>query len=314
MRIFYNLNKVKKYHRPVVVLGVFDGVHLGHRKILQAAVRQAKAINGTSILVTFWPHPQAQKSLYSLEHRLNLIERMGIDLALVIKFDRSFSQISAENFVKNILVGKLGAAHIFIGRNFRFGRYASGDAGLLEKLSSRYNFKLKTFAVMKIKQQAISSTYIRCLISRGDLKDAEKLLLRPVSILGTVIHGTSLARKLGFPTANINPHHEILPPSGVYAVKVIYQKRKFNGICYIGPKPTFIKEGMKGGRQKDTHIEVHIFKFRRNIYGKNLEVQFLKKIRPARKFAKVENLANQVKKDIQKAQRLFSSPKVYHKL
>jgi riboflavin kinase/FMN adenylyltransferase len=301
MKIIYSLKRIKKYRRPVVALGVFDGLHLAHRRILKEAVKLSRKIKGTSIAITFWPHPQKKKSLYSLEHRLRLIAEIGLDACIVIKFNQAFSKISAEDFIKDILVDKIGAKYICVGKNFRFGRNAKGDSALLRNFSRRYGFKLKLFGVIKINRQPISSTYIRGLINRGNLKTAQELLGRPVSVLGTVIKGGALGRRLGVPTANINPHHEIVPPSGVYAVRIIFNHRQLKGACYIGKKPTFKR---KGARQ----IEVHIFNFHKNIYRRYLEIQFIRKIRNERKFSCCASLVARIKKDICLAKRVISLP------
>ncbi len=286
-------------------MGVFDGVHIGHRHILKEVVRKARDLEGTSIVVTFYPHPQGEQSLYSLSHRLRLIAELGVNACVVIKFDSKFSKISAGDFVKKFLISKLGAEFIYIGKNFRFGRFAKGDSAFLYKLSQVYGYKVKDFRVIKINRQPISSTYIRKLITAGKLPLARRLLQRPVTILGTVIRGMSLARKLGFPTANINPHHEILPPSGVYVVKIIFADNIFKGICNIGRKPTVLKA--KGQQSKDKHVEVYIFGFNKNIYGKDLEIQFLRRIRDEKKFPSLKALSKQIKKDIFQVLRVSSS-------
>lgn len=291
MKIIYGIDKIRRFRKPVVALGVFDGVHLGHQRILKAAAKQARRMNGTSMAVTFWPDPHKDQNIYSLEHRLRLIKSMGIDVCVVIRFNGKFSHISAEDFIKNILVKKIYANYIYVGKNYRFGRRGEGDFKSLKKLSSVYHFYAKAFDIIKINQKAISSTYIRRLITNGKLNPASKLLSRPVSILGTVIKGNSLATKLGFPTANINPHHEVLPPCGVYAVSVILGNRKFKGACYIGTRPTFKK-------QKQIYVEVHIFNFKKSIYGKDLEILFSKRIRSDRKFNSSDSLVRQVKKDM----------------
>lgn len=309
MKIIFGLSKIKRYRRPVVALGVFDGVHLGHIAILKATVRQAKRINGTSIAVTFWPHPQKEESLYSLEHRLRLIARLGIDACIVINFNRRFAGISPADFIRDILFKKIRADYIFVGKNFRFGRNAGGDFKTLRSLSGACHYRLKLFPVVKIRNKVISSTYIRKLIKRGDLDSAKRLLGRPVSVLGTVIKGKSLARKLGFSTANIDPHHEVVPPSGVYAVKSIFNKKRFFGVCNIGTKPTFnLGADMIINPRVDNHIEVHIFNFKQNIYGKDLEIYFLKKLRKERKFSSTPSLASQIKKDIFFAKRQLRLP------
>ncbi len=304
MKIIYGISQIKKFKKPVVALGVFDGVHLGHRCILKAVVDKAKRIGGTSIVVTFSPHPQREGSIYSLEHRLRLISDVGIGISIVIKFNKQFSQMPAEDFIRDVLINKIGVRYIYVGRNFKFGKEAKGDFKTLERLSDLYNFRLRLFDIIKINYQSISSTYIRSLITKGKLNISGKFLSRPVSVLGTVIKGTSLATRLGFPTANINPHHEVLPPSGVYAVLVIFNNKKFKGVCNIGTKPTFLDH------QKQKHIEVYIFNFRKNIYGKYLEIQFIKKIRNERKFNSSQSLVRQIKKDIAQTREVFSS--IFH--
>jgi riboflavin kinase/FMN adenylyltransferase len=298
MNVIYSLSKFKKYKKPVVALGVFDGVHLAHRKILLAAVKQAHAINGTSMVVTFWPHPQKENSIYSLEHRLRLLSELGLDVCVVIRFNKKFSRVSAEGFVKNILLKQIGAHHLYVGKNFHFGKGAKGNFKTLQELSSRHNLKLKLFDVVKRNNQVMSSTYIRRLINRGELDAAAKILGRPVSILGTVIKGASIGKRLGFPTANIDPHHEVIPPSGVYMVKVIFNNRGLKGICYIGSRPTF--------NAQKKNIEVYIFNFKKNIYGKYLEILFIEKIREDIKFSSPADLVKQIKKDLILVKKRFS--------
>jgi len=287
-------------------MGVFDGVHRGHRGILKAAVARAHSIKGTSVVLTFWPHPQKEESLSSLEHRIRLFGALGIDVCIVINFNQKFAKITAEDFIEDILIGKLNANYVYIGRNFRFGRGANGDFKTLARLSRIYHFKVKAFAVIKVNNKPISSTYIRRLIKGGRLGLAKKMLSHPFSILGTVVRGDALGRELGFPTANINPHHEVTPPEGVYAVRIIFGGRRFKGLCYIGTKPTFESKKEKFKRQKSKHIEVYIFDFEKNIYGKYLEIQFFKKIRDERKFTSLCLLSEQIKKDVLAAKKMFS--------
>lgn len=280
-------------------MGVFDGVHRGHRLILKEAVKKAHRIKGTAVVLTFSTHPQKEKYIYSLEHRLRLIAGLGIDVCVVIDFNQHFAEILAQDFIRDILFKRLGARYIYVGINFRFGKYAKGNIRTLEGASELYNFKVRAFALAMSGHRPVSSTYIRTLVSRGDLWRAQELLTCPVCVLGTVIRGNSLASKLGFPTANIDPHHEVIPPSGVYAVTVIFKNKKLKGICNIGTKPTFMKTG-------ERHIEIHIFNFKRNIYGEYLEVRFLKKIREEQKFTSAAALSSRIKKDIISAKRVIS--------
>jgi riboflavin kinase/FMN adenylyltransferase len=308
MKVIYGLSQIKKFPKPVVALGVFDGVHRAHISILKAVAEKARSIKGRSVVLTFWPHPQKEESLYSLKHRLNLIAGLSAEVCIVINFNHRFSQILAEDFVRNILVAKISAHYICIGKNFHFGKNAEGDFRLLSRLSQICNFKLKIYDVIKINKQLVSSTYIRALIKKAKLDTAQELLGRPVSILGTVIKGASLARKLGFPTANINPHHEVVPPPGVYAVKIIFNHQKLNGVCNIGTKPTFKTQYAIRNTQDKKHIEAYIFNFKQNIYGRDLEIQFIKKIRDEKKFDSLQHLANQIRKDVLATKKFLSSP------
>ena len=303
MKIIYGVHAIRRYPRPVVALGVFDGVHRGHRLILSQAVAKAKDIKGTSVVVTFSPHPQKQQSIYSLDHRLRILAQIGIDVCVVIGFTRAFSNVTAENFVRDILVRKLGSAYIYIGKNFRFGKGASGSVRLLKKLSPSLKFGLKAFGVKKFRSRNISSTAIRRLIASGRLVQAQRLLSRRVSVFGTVVKGVSLAARLGFPTANIDPHHEVLPPPGVYAVEVILGTKRLRGVCNIGFRPAFAR---RRASDTDLRVEVHIFDFKKNIYGRFLEVQFVKYMRPEKRFTGPETLAAQIKKDVQTARNYFS--------
>lgn len=302
MRVIYRLNSIKSRAPSVVSMGVFDGVHRAHRSILNAAVKKARLSGMRSVAVTFWPHPQKEKTLYSLQHRLNLIGSLGLNTCLVIRFDKDFSRMNAERFISDILVKRLQAKYIYVGEDFRFGHQAKGDARLLLRLSDRHGFKVRLFKTIRLKKQRISSTLIRRLISEGELKKAASLLGSAVSVLGTVVKGDSVAKELGFPTANIDPHHEVTPPSGVYAVRAILGNRKFSAICYIGRRPTLIRERRLSHKK---NIEVFIFNFGRSIYGKTLLVEFVKKIREEKKFSSAAELVVQIKKDILRSKRIL---------
>ena len=299
MIIIRGINSIKKYRRAVVALGVFDGLHLGHRNILQATVKKARQIKGTSLVLTFFPHPQGKESLYSLEHRLRLMLELGVDVCIVVNFTSSFAKISAVDFIAKILVGRIRASFVYVGRNFRFGSQATGDYKLLVKEAARHKFRVKIFDVVKSGALPISSTAVRRLIKNSKIKEAEGLLGRRVSVLGTVIRGSRLGRLLGVPTANIKAHHEVIPPTGIYAVQVVFSKKKYNGVCYIGKRPTIHL------KNKTLRIEVHLFDFYKDIYGLVLEIQFIKLIRQDRKFANLKDLSTQIQKDIISCQKIL---------
>ncbi|MEK6568591.1 MAG: bifunctional riboflavin kinase/FAD synthetase [Candidatus Omnitrophota bacterium] len=297
--IFGPLKPLKALKKTVVLIGVFDGLHRGHRYLIRKAVSVSRALNKKSVCVTFHPHPKKQPCLISLTHRLRLIEALGVDYCLVIKFNRKFSLVTAEDFVKDILVKFFHPEFIFIGENFRFGYQARGTVEVLKALSETFGFKVRAIKELSAEDKKISSRIIRHLIKSGELKEAQKLLGRRVSVLGTVISGAKRGRGLGYPTANINPHHEVLPASGVYAVKIFYREKEYRGICNIGTRPTF------DNPEDNQTIEAHLFNFKKDIYGQDLEIQFIRKIRDEKKFPGYSSLVEQIKKDHRTALRIL---------
>ena len=300
MKTIFGPRKLREaFEKTVVLIGVFDGLHRGHRYLIRKAVSLSRARNKKSVCVTFHPHPKKQPCLISLTHRLRLIEELGVDYCLVIKFNRRFSLVTAEDFVKDILVKFFHPEFIFIGENFRFGYQARGTVEVLKALSGTFGFKVRAIKELSAADKKISSRAIRHLIKAGELKEAQRLLGRRVSVLGTVISGAKRGRGLGYPTANINPHHEVLPASGVYAVKIFYREKEYRGICNIGTRPTF------DNPEDNQTIEAHLFNFKKNIYGQDLEIQFIRKIRDEKKFPGHSSLVEQIKKDHQKVLRIL---------
>ena len=298
MKTAYSLTYFKPLHkRPAVALGVFDGLHCGHQRIVARLIKEAKKFHTKSLLVTFFPHPQKENSLYSLSHRLKLLEELGVDLCLVIRFTPAFRKMSAEEFLQKILLKRVNPVVVLIGRNFTFGRGAEGNWQLLKEYSRKKKFKLVVMDVMTYKGKPVSSSWIRSLIRAGKFSQASKLLGRPLIIFGRVTRGSSLGRRLGYPTANVDADHEVLPPFGVYSVRVKLAGKYFAGICYIGDKPTLRPLGRRKSKG-EANIEVHIFGFGGNLYGRKIQIEFVKKIRPQKKFTSVQELARQIKKDI----------------
>ena len=280
----------KTLYPSIVTIGIFDGVHKGHQAILKKVIRRAKIARLKSVVITFNPHPVKVLSpgakiplLMSLGHRIRLIKKMGVDECLVMRFTKGFSRLSPEDFIKNVLVDKFNLKALVTGGNFLFGFEEKGGVALLRKLSRAYDFKFYSVPPLKMDGNFISSTRIRRLIEEGDLKSASKMLGRPVTILGTVVKGRRFGRKIGFPTANINPHHESIPPGGVYGVDAVLGEKKYRGILNIS------------GRKI---IEVHIFNFKKDIYGKDIEIIFRQKIRDEKKFKSPEALKKQIQLDI----------------
>lgn len=308
MKVLHGLHNIRiPASGSCVTIGVFDGVHAGHKKIISKAVETARATGAQSVVMTFDPHPAKilspkndTPSLISLDHRIRLIEALGADILIIVRFTKAFSDIPAEVFVKNILIEKLRAKHIFVGENFYFGKNAAAGKAILEKLSRRFKFKVTTIRPIKIAGHVVSSSLIRRMIALGDLRTAAKLLAGPVTVLGTVVKGYGLATKLGFPTANINPHHEVVPPCGVYAVRALLGGRRYRAVLNIGLRPTFYSP-----RDEEPTIEVHLFGFNGNLYGKDIEVEFVKKIRDERKFRSEAALIRQIRSDARLAQKIL---------
>lgn len=300
MKITYGL---RRYRAPalgaVLAVGVFDGVHVGHREIIRRAVDRARVLNMKSVVLTFDPHPakvlhpgNRPPSLMSLEHRIRIIGELGADNLAVMRFTRSVADMAPEDFAVKVLSKKLGAKEICVGDNFYFGRNGRSGVKELKLLGAASGFSVNVAEPVKVGRNRVSSTAIRKLITSGSLDEAADMLGRRVSVLGTVISGARLARELGYPTANLNPHHEVIPPGGVYAVFVKFKGISYEGILNIGLRPTFYAP-----RDMEPAIEVHIFGFKDKIYGKDLEVLFVRKLRDEIAFAGKEQLIEQIKKD-----------------
>jgi riboflavin kinase/FMN adenylyltransferase len=289
----------KKLAWPVVTLGVFDGVHSGHQRVIQKTIDLANKKNGESIILTFDRHPKSvlsqtqQSCITSLEHRLVLFEQLGVDISVVLEFDKKIAEISAEDFIIKILHEWLGAKVIVLGFNCSFGKGRRGNASMVRDYAEKYGFEVVTCDPLEFEGEITSSTTIRKHIIQGNLQKAKGMLGRRVSVFGTVIKGSGRGKGLGFPTANLNLHHEIKPPSGVYATKVFLEGREYKAITNIGTCPTF----GESTRNDEPVVEVHIIGFDESIYGKDLEVQFLFKLREETRFESTDELKLQLERD-----------------
>lgn len=308
MRVIKGISNIaKKFKDPAVALGVFDGMHLGHQRIIKRLICKAKALGSVSVVITFDPHPL--KSFYennvaplitSLDHRIALIESLGADVCLVLNFDQRFARISAEEFIRHFLVRSIGVRHIVVGEGFRFGQKKQGTLSLLRRLGKEDGFSVEAVKPVRVNSCIISSSRIRMLIQKGKVKQANELLGRNFSIHGKVTKGCARGRLLGYPTANIQPEQEIVPAYGVYAAQVKLKNKTMPGILNVGCRPTFYHL-----RKFSPVIEVHIFNFRNTIYNQKLEVFFLARIRAERKFTSREALLRQIKKDEIKAKAIL---------
>jgi riboflavin kinase/FMN adenylyltransferase len=292
----------------VVSIGVFDGVHLGHQAILAANIARARELQAVPAVVTFAEHPKhvllgrAPRTLTTLEHRLELFRRAGIELALALRFDAQLREVSAEEFVDSILVRSLAARAFVLGFDSKFGRERRGTPALLRELG----FDVTVVEKVQVGQRAVSSTAIREAVELGDLDGAAAMLGRPVSVLGEVVHGDVLGRQLGFPTANLDLHHELHPPPGVYfGWAGLYERgvvdQCFGAVANIGFRPTLPDAGADRPR-----VEVHLLDFRGELYGRQVEFVFLGRLRDERRFSDLDELKAQIGRDVALARARLS--------
>lgn len=309
MQIIRGIEKID-YPNPVITIGNFDGVHIGHKKIFDFVKRKAKQISGTSVVVTFNPHPikvlykdHPLKLITTNEDKINLIERCGIDLTISIPFTHEFARIEAEDFVKNILVDKFNAKWIVVGYDYRFGKQRKGDKELLKQLGQIYGFKVTVLKAYKKRGKILSSTAVRNALFEGNIKEANQFLGRAYHVDGEVIKGAGRGSCiLGYPTANFVPQQEIVPKEGVYAVKVtIPHYKTLKGVANIGKNPTFGNISMS--------YEVHIFDFKENIVGKTIRVHFIARIRDEKKFNSPDELKENIAHDIAMAKKILKKDK-----
>lgn len=310
MQHIQGVNEIRQpFTRAVVTIGNFDGVHIGHQALFYEVIERAHAIDGTSIAITFEPHPlrvlkkNASPPLITVyEQKVELIERSGIDVLISIPFSLEFAAISAERFVEDMLVHKIGMKAIVVGEDYAFGKDREGDIELLSSLAPRLGFEVVVTGMIRTLQgtsERISSTAIRELVQAGEMQGACRMLGRHFQIRGTVVPGRDRGGKLlGFPTANLKLDDELCPKAGIYAVTVETQGRLLQGVANIGYSPTF--------DDRQFTVEVHILDFREVIYGQRLRVNFIKRIRDEKKFSSLAALKDQIAEDAQTARRLLA--------
>jgi len=307
MEIIKGIESLKRpFKNPVVTLGNFDGVHLGHRRIFTRVKEEALRFHGEGVVITFEPHPLkvlAPKKFLPLltpfTKKMRLIEESGIEIVLCIEFSFAFSETSPAEFIKSILVERLRVKKVIIGYNYHFGKGQTGDAQTLKDTGKSLGFEVEVMEPLRVGETIVSSSKIRTLIQGGEVEEASKLLGRDYPIIGKVVEGAKRGQTLGFPTANLGISDELYPKTGVYAVEVIWHQQHFNGLANIGSNPTFSTQ--TGKREERFSLEVHILNFNREIYGKEIEVRFKKRIRDELRFKSPSLLIEQIKEDIRYA-------------
>ena len=308
MNIIYDLNELKRpLRKPVLTIGNFDGVHKGHLVLFDKVKARAKAIGGESAIMTFEPHPikvmkpgNGPPLITPIKQKLDLLSKAGVDVIFCIPFTREFASISAEDFVKGILVDRLGIEEIVVGYDYTFGYQRQGNIRLLQEMGKKLGFKVHVVEPVQLDHKLVSSTSIRKLVREGNLSEAKKLLGRDYQICGTVVEGKNRGgRLLGFPTANLELIDELIPKEGVYAVTAIIDEKLYYGVTNIGHNPTFGANPLS--------VETHLLDFSRDILGKTIRVNFIQRLRDEKTYSDFKELANQIGEDIEQAKRLFKS-------
>jgi riboflavin kinase/FMN adenylyltransferase len=310
MKLIDNIDSITKpFDNAVITIGNFDGVHIGHQALFHEVIEKADAIDGTSIAITFNPHPvrvlkkNGHPPLITVhEQKTELIEKTGIDVLICVPFTLDFASISARDFVRDLLVKRIGMKAIVVGKDYTFGKNREGNLEFLIRCAKDYDFEVIVANWIPISnnlQGRISSTKIRELVTDGKVADAQQLLGRYYQVRGTVMTGRNRGgRLLGFPTANIKLQDELCPKTGVYAVTVECMESRYKGVANIGYSPTF--------EDNIFTVEVHILDFYENIYGRNIRVNFIQRIRDELKFADIGELSEQIKKDVDEARKILS--------
>ena len=307
MEIYKKLSSIiKKYPKPVIALGMFDGVHIGHASIIRRAVELAKSIAGTSMVFTFSNHPLSiiapenePLAIGNRSLRRRLVENLGVDVLIDIAFTKELSRRSPEEFMQ-LLKDKFAPSIVVTGPNYTFGRFGKGNGRMLLRESEAYGFRAEVCPAITVDRKTVSSTRIRALIKDGDLQSTNELLGRAFTYVSTVVHGDRRGRKLGFPTANLDiGERRAMLPNGAYAVRVSIDDKNYCGIANVGNNPTF-------GSVK-RRLEVYVDQFNGNLYGRELAVEFLQLLRAEQTFASADELVDQLRIDLEHTRKIFSN-------
>ncbi len=306
MKIFNSIFDFNPSQKTYVTIGTFDGVHLGHQKVIKKLVEDAKKDNSNSVLLTFFPHPRmvlqkdsSIKLINTIEEKTKLLQKIGLDYLIIHPFSKKFAELSALDFVKNILVEKLNISKLIIGYDHHFGKNREGNINQLTEYSHQFNFKVEEIQAKNIDEINISSTKIREALQNGDIKTANNYLGYNFLFSGKVVKGNQLGRTIGFPTANIKieEDYKLIPKTGVYLVKSIIDDETIFGMMNIGNRPTI--------NGKHQTIETHFFNFNKDIYNQNIKIEILQFLREEKKFNSINELTHQLKIDEQTSKNII---------
>jgi riboflavin kinase / FMN adenylyltransferase len=314
MKIFTSISEIReKLPHAVVTIGNFDGVHLGHRAIFRRVRELAHEVGGVSVVVTFAPHPlqvlapeKGVKLITSPREKAALIEASGIDYLLEITFDREFAAIPAREFVERILVGSIGMERLVVGYDYAFGRGREGDVPLLRELGNLLGYSVELLPAVANGDTIYSSTRVRAMVTEGDVSGVVQILGRHYFVTGTVVHGQHRGKGLGFPTANLETQDDLLPAAGVYAVKVRVGERLYDGACNIGMNPTFQNDRLT--------LEVFLFDFEGDLYGREIALYFIERLRGEQRFPDLEALKAAIAADVAQCKAILREARIieYH--
>ena len=305
MRLFHGTENAEILRPSVLTLGVFDGLHLGHQLIMKTVVDRARAIGAVPTVITFEPHPRAvlhpesaPPLLQTFDQKIEALGVLGIEQTIVIRFDQAFSQIRAEDFLREVVAERLQAAEVYLGRGFFFGHNREGNIDLLRRVSSNLGFFADEVPEVRLRGRRIGSTRIRELLADGRVNLARRMLGRPYGVEGPVVRGAERGAQLGFPTANIRPHNRVTPRGGVYVTATLIEGQWRRSVTNIGTRPTFAD-----GR--GTSVETYIMNWTGDLYGDVVRVRFLHRLRDERKFGSIEELKQQIEQDVSRAESYF---------
>ena len=309
MKILSSILELSHLPGPLfLAIGVFDGVHRGHQAVISTSTRHAHSADGTPVVVTFDPHPakilrpeEAPHLLTATQHKIALIRALGVGHLLVIRFDKNFAATSPENFVEQLVQNSKPLREICVGHEWSFGKNRAGNLDLLQKLGARLDFNVVGIPPVKVNGTVVSSTAIRRAVEAGEFAKAASMLGREYTILGTVSGGEKLGKKIGFPTANLSAHSEQFPPDGVYFAEAWLDGVLLHGVVNLGFRPT-VSSG-----QPERILEIHLLDFDQDIYGKDLEIRFVRYLRPEKKFESVDALVRQIEVDVRQAREFCAA-------
>ncbi len=306
MEVIRDLAALARHHYPVTAIGNFDGVHLGHRAILKAAIDHARTAGGTAFALTFDPLPakllapaRAPRLILTPDDKLEMLRLSGIEGVIVLNFTLDLSMLSPRDFVRDYLRAKIGVREVVVGHSVSFGHNRAGNAAMMVELGREFGFDTEVVGPIKIDGIEVSSTKVRKAIATGDLRGAARLLGRYHFLRGPVVRGRERGRTIGFPTANLASETECIPPDGVYATRVILDDGAYGAIANIGMRPTFA--------ESERSIEAHIFDFSRDIYGMRIKLELVERIRAERKFDNADALKAQIALDLSKVREILSA-------